>query len=176
VERRRLDPNETSGHTVEGDAPRVFAGPPRQKQAANLELHAAEAVAAALLQRKAGPKVIVPEWLLSGFGRATTWRLAPRDPGATAARREALLLVLNKKRTAQQVWGGELEFDEAVVLRPSLADLLAYGPGMTRFPQFIAGFRPEEEEQRSTEQALQSAGIKLENLETVWPEFVRTLR
>ena len=57
------------------------------------------------------------------------------------------------------------------------ADLLAYGPGSSRFPQLVAGFRPEENDQRrSIEQALGSAGIKVEKLDKVWPEFVRTMR
>jgi hypothetical protein len=177
VERRRLEGDETSTHTVEGDFPRVVTGPPRSKQLANLETYAAEELAAVLLQRKAGPKVILPDWLKYGFGRATTWRIAPREPATVSARKEAIELVFKKQRSVQQIWGGGLEPEEAAVLRPTLADLLAYGPGMSRFPAFVAGFRPTDgQDQRSAEAALQAAGIKVENLAKVWPDFVRNIR
>ena len=177
VEKRRLDEEETSVHMVAGDFPRVAAGPPRSKQAVNLEMHAAEELAAALLQRKAGAKTPLPDWLLVGFGRATTWRVYPREKATTDARREAIALVINKKRTPQQVWGGGIEAEEAAVLRPMLADLLAYGPGSSRFPALVLGFRPAEgQERRSTEQALEAAGIKPDRLAQVWPDFVRNLR
>jgi hypothetical protein len=177
VEKRRLDEDETGLHTVEGDFPRVAAGPPRSKQTVNLAMHAGEQIAAALLQRKAGVKTPLPDWLMVGFGRATSWRVHPRDKATSDARREALVLVVNKQRTAQQVWSGSLEAAEATVLRPTLADLMAYGPGSSRFPAFVTGFRPDEgQERRSTEQALEAAGIKSENLAKVWPEFVRNPR
>lgn len=177
VARRRLDAEETGGHAVAGEFPHVFAGPPRTKQAVNLELYAAEELAVALMQRKAGPRTPLPEWLLRGFGRATTWRVGPREPATTSARRDAIQLVNGKKRTAQQVWSGSLVPEEAVVLQPTLADLLAYGPGRSRFPALLAGFRPEEgQERRSTEQALEAAGLKPDRLEKVWPDFVRNLR
>lgn len=177
VSKRRLDPEETTGHSVEGAFPHVFTGPPRSKVAGNLEQHAAEELAAALMHRKAGDKVVLPDWLLMGFGRATSWRIGPRDPATTAARTRAIEIMTKKKYSVQQVWGGDISPEERAVLRASLADLLAYGPGSSRFPQFIVGFRPEDNNQpRSPEQALGTTGIKVENLAKVWPDFVRNLR
>jgi hypothetical protein len=177
VEKRRPDLDETSNHAVEGDFPRVFAGPPRSKSAGGLEASAGQEVAAALLQRKAGSRVILPDWLLVGFGRATTWRAFPAAESTRQARQQAAAAVVSKKRTAQQVWGPDLTPDEAAVLRPALADLLAYGPGAPHFLAFLTGFRPEEgQERKSTEQALEAAGIKLANLEVIWPGFVRAPR
>jgi len=177
VAKRRLDPEDTSGRAIEGDMPSVYAGPPRSKQAVNLELHVAEEVAGALLQKKAGARVPVPDWLQVGFGRATTWRIAPRDKATLDARTEARDIMTKKKRSVQQVWNSEVAPEEAVVLRPTLADLLAYGPGASRFPQFVTGFRPQDNQpRRSTEQALETAGIKVDNLAKVWPDFVRNLR
>jgi hypothetical protein len=174
VENRRLDPGLTGGYLAEGDTPRVFVGPPPSKPMAGLETQAAEQLAAALLQRKVGAKVILPDWLLAGFGRATVWRVNPNDESTRKARQQASSLVTLKKRTAQQVWGTGLDPEEAAVLQPMLADLLAYGPGSSKFPELLAGFRPDEGQARkTTEQALDAAGIKVPNLEQIWPAFVR---
>ena len=142
----------------------------RPQVVAALALH--QARAATVLRRHLGHA-----WLLAGFGRATTWRLGPREKPTLDARREALAWVATKRRTAGQVWRGEVEAEEANALGATLADLLAYGPGASRFPGFVAGFRPGDgQERRSTEQALEAAGIKIENLEKVWLDFVRNPR
>src|SRR5205823_5613398 len=41
-----------------------------------VETRAGEMLAAVILQRKAGRGTQVPEWLLAGFGRATTYQVA----------------------------------------------------------------------------------------------------
>jgi hypothetical protein len=177
VERRRMERDESSSHRVEGDFPHASAAPSAAAGGPGIGQQAAEEAAAAILQRKAGNQVILPGWLMLGFGRATTWRVSPREAPTAKARAQAIDLVLTQKRSARAVWNGELTPEESLVLSPSLADMLAYGPGANRFPSFVTGFRPEEgQERRSTDQAMEAAGIVPANVEKHWPSFVRYLR
>lgn len=174
VEKRRLVADEAGSHFVEGDLPHVAASTPRSKLDPSLEGLAGEQIAASLLQRKAGAKVPLPEWLLQGFGRATLWRTAaPTDKAVPAERKLAQALVSGKKRTARDIWNGGLDAEEAVPLRASLAEFLAYGPGHSKLPDLLAGFKPEEnQDSRTMEQALSSAGIKPEVIEARWRDWV----
>jgi len=169
VEKRRLEDNEAGSHIVDGDAPHAAASSPRSKGDPNLDHQAAVQVAAALLQHKAGAKVPVPEWLVLGFGRATAWRAMPADKAVLNERRLARTLIASKKRTAADVWDGTLEVEEAGVLRASLAEFLAYGPGAGKFPALLIGFKPEEnQDNRTIAQALESAAIDPKVIEARW--------
>jgi hypothetical protein len=169
IDKRRLAEDELGSHFVEGDMPRAAASPARTKGDLSLENQAAAQIAAALLQKRAGAKVLLPEWLLLGFGRATVWRAAPTDKAVGADRKLAQALVTAKKRTAQDVWGGTLEAEESGVLRASLAEFLAYGPGASKFAALVDGFRPgENQESRTTEQAMVSASVDAKQVEARW--------
>jgi hypothetical protein len=173
VEKRRLTADEVGSMGVEGDLAHAVATAPRSKLDASLEAQAGEQIAAALLQRKAGAKVPLPEWLLRGFGRATLWRSSPLDKTYQAERKLAQGLVTGKKRMAQEVWNSTLDIEEAVPLRASLADFLAYGPGYSKFPAILAGFKPGENlDSHTFDQALGSAGLKPELIETRWRDWV----
>lgn len=173
IDKRRLAEDEMGSHFVDGEIPRAAGSPARTKVDLSLENQAAAQIAAALLQKKAGAKVLLPEWLLVGFGRATVWRAAPSDKAVGADRKLAQALVTAKKRTAQDVWGGTLEAEESGVLRASLAEFLAYGPGASKFPALVAGFKPgENQESRTIEQAMTSAGVDAKQVEARWAPWL----
>ena len=73
------------------------------------------------------------------------------------------------KRKASDVWGGNLDVEEATVLRASLVDYLAYGPGASKFIPFLEGFRPGENmATKTTAQALEATTIMADRLDRAW--------
>jgi len=169
IESRRLEDDESGTHGGENGLPHAAASAPRVKGDLGMEHQAAAQVAAALLQHKAGAKVPLPDWLVLGFGRATAWRAAPNDKAVLDDRRLAKALIAGKKRTAADVWDGTLEAEEAGVLRASLAEFLAYGPGAAKFPAIARGFKPgENQDSRTFLQALESAGLDPKAIEARW--------
>jgi hypothetical protein len=169
VEKRRLEEDETGSHLVEGELPHAIAGPARAKGDLSLGHEAVAQIGAALLQQKAGAKVPLPEWLAPGFGRATVWRAYPTDKNVIADRRLVKALIAGKKRTASDVWNGMLESEEAIVLRASLAEFMAFGPGAAKFPALLSGFKPaENQESRTIAQALESANLDPKAIEARW--------
>ncbi|HMF13746.1 MAG TPA: hypothetical protein VKE94_15615 [Gemmataceae bacterium] len=169
VESRRLEDEESGSHGGEKDLPHAAASAARAKTDLALEHQAAAQVAAALLQRKAGDKVPLPDWLVLGFGRATAWRAAPADKSLLDERRLAKALIAGKKHAAADVWDGTLEAEEAGVLRASLGEFLAYGPGAAKFPAIARGFKPgENQDSRTFLQALESAGLDPKAIEARW--------
>lgn len=168
VERRRLEPDEVGSFAVVGEAPHIAVSPPRAKTDLPVEMQAVAQVAAALMARKAGSGVIVSGWLQEGFGRATVWRVAGTNRALLGERRQAARLVQSGK-TAPEVWDNQLDVETACVLRASLADYLAYGPGRARFPAIVEGFKPGEgQQQRGTGEALQAAEVTPDRLNAVW--------
>ncbi|MCS6852614.1 MAG: hypothetical protein NZ700_15770 [Gemmataceae bacterium] len=163
VEKRRPEVDDLSSSVLSGDLPHVAAGPapdkgPTAEQSAGYEL------ATALLSRKVRTDLL-PGWLVEGFGRATAWRA---NPTAYASER-ALVRKLVKVRSARDVWEGRLPAAEATVLRASLVDFLAYGPGAGTFLSLLNGFKPGEgEEMRSFSQAMEYANISPERLDKEW--------
>jgi hypothetical protein len=169
VEKRRQEAGESGSYGVAGDLPHVAAAPPRVKGERGVEVQAAEQLAAAMLHRKVGPKVPLPDWVLSGFGRATYGRAVPA--AGTADRALAARLV-KAGRTAMDVWGN-LDADEAAVLQASLVDFLAYGPGASKFLEFAAAFEPGENmEKKTAGQALDAVGLKPDALNRAWQTWV----
>jgi hypothetical protein len=170
VEKKRLETEDISSLDVDSDQPHVAAGPSKNKKYPGIEERAAEHVASALLQKKAGNGVEVPGWLRSGFGRATTYRVAPKD--AAVKKERTLAAKWTATRTTADVWGGKLDADEAPVLEASLADYLAYGPPSAKFPKFVTGFKPGENLLAKTAaQALETAGIAADTLDKRWREW-----
>jgi hypothetical protein len=173
IEKRRLEDDEVGSHSIEGDTPHAVAGPPRTKQDLSLEMQAAAQVANALLRKKAGAKTPLPVWLIAGFGRATAWRTWPTDKTVAAERKLAQALVAGKNRSATDVWENMLESEEAGVLRASMAEFIAYGPGAGKLVALLHGFKPEEnQENRTTEQALESAGLDARTVAERWRVWV----
>lgn len=176
LEKRRVESEDAGSHFIDGDRPHVIAGPPRAKGDPTVEGQAAEQLAQALLAKKAGAKTPLPGWLLNGFGRATSHRVAPRDRQVIEDRRRAATLV--RARSARDVWSGAVETpEEAVALQASLAGYLAYEGGASKFAAFLDGFKPgENEEKRTTEQALESADIRYDNLNARWRAWAASQR
>jgi hypothetical protein len=173
VEKRRLEGAESGSFNVDSDEPHVIGSPPRSKTDPGIEAQAAQQLAAALLQKKAGRKVPLPGWLVLGFGRATYARVNPLDVGVRSERARALELVARQKRTAAQVWGGELDGGESSVLGFSLADYLAYGPGASKFPAMVEAFKPENNQpQKTIAQVFAALNIKGDKLDSDWKMWV----
>lgn len=166
VERRRVEGEEVGSHSATDEALHAAASPPKGNDL-SLEAQAAAQIGSLLLTRRAGTKVPLPDWLVEGFGRATWYRVAPRDKATLDDRRAATRY--SGKRTAKDIYDGLIEASEANPLRGSLADYVAYGPYSGKLPAFLKGFEPEENvERKSTAQALESAMIKWDRLDSGW--------
>jgi hypothetical protein len=171
VEKRRVEAEDAGSHWAEDDLPHAVGGPPRGRTDPSVEVQAGEQLAAALLVKKAGTKVPLPGWLLSGFGRATGYHARPGDRAVAEERRKAAALV-RKGHTAQEIWGTTLEAEEAPILEASLADFLAYGPLQSKFSALVQGFRPEEnQDKKTTDQALQVISVPVDRLNARWREW-----
>jgi hypothetical protein len=126
------------------------------------------------LVKKTGTKVPLPGWLLSGFGRATGYRTRPTDKAVAEERKKAVALV-KKGQKVSEIWGTTLEADDAPPLEGSLADFLAYGPGQSKFVALLEAFKPEEnQDKKTTEQALEGISLPVDRLNTRWREWVQT--
>lgn len=110
----------------------------------------------------------MPVWLLSGFGRASGYRAKPTDKMVVEARRKTAALV-RKGHKADEVWGNNLEADDAAYLEASLTDFLAYGPGQSKFVALLEAFKPEEDRaKKTTGQALDGISLPVDRLNTRW--------
>lgn len=166
VERRRVEGEEVGSHSATDEALHAAASPPKGNDLP-LEGQAAAQIAGVLLTRKAGVRVPLPDWLVEGFGRATWYRIAPRDKATLDDRRTASRL--SSRRSAKDIYGGLIEASEANALRGSLADYIAYGAFSNKLPALLKGFEPEENvERKSTEQALEAAMIGWDRLDKGW--------
>jgi hypothetical protein len=151
--------------------PFVVAGPPQAKYEPNVEGQAGDQVAAALLRKFGGDSV--PAWLVAGFSRATAWRASPS--GAAADRAQVKRVIRGK--TAADVWNNKLSAEEAVVLRASLVEFLAYGPGSESFPQFVQAFKPgNPPAPRTIADALKVTDYAGERLTPAWHAWVARTR
>jgi hypothetical protein len=175
VEKRRPASGETGTFSASDERLHVAAAPPEGKKGPSVEMRAGEMLAALLLTRKAGRATPLPDWLVAGFGRATSYRAAPRERGVLEDRKRARLLAARRK--ASDVWATELDPAEAGPLQGSVADFLAYSPYGRRFARFVAGFRPEEGMMsRTTAQAIESAGWRTDTIERYWRSWVASPR
>lgn len=175
IEARRLLSEESSSFQANDDKLHIAVGPPSGRQGLPVEIQACEQAASLLLARRAGVRTPVPDWLVSGFGRATYYRVAPRDKAVLADR--TLAAKLARKRGAEEIWDGKIAGEEADALQGSLVDFLAYGPGARAFPKLVAGFAPEENMERKTwAQAFTAADLKPELVAQRWKRWALTAR
>jgi hypothetical protein len=175
IEGRRLESGETASFMAGDDKLHVAVSPPRGKQALPIEVQACEQAAGLLLARRAGVRTPLPDWVVSGFGRATYYRVAPNDKAVRADR--LLAANLARKRGINEVWDGKISIDEAETLQGSLMDFLAYGPAARVFPKFVAGFVPEENVPRKTAgQAFAAADLMPDKVANTWKVWVRSAR
>lgn len=133
-------------------------------------------VAGAYLKAR-GATANLPEWISSGFGKATAYRA----DGLNSARylgfkKQAKALAAGTKGTPAaiaELWG-ETKANNADILAASLLEYMAYGPGADNFLKLVYGFRPDENgNQPSVGQALEAAGWKeVPMLESNWRKWV----
>jgi hypothetical protein len=151
------------------------ASPPRGAADLPLEAQAAVQLGGLLLTRRAGLKTPVADWLVEGFGRATWYRIAPRDKVTLDDRRAAARLAV--KHDAKAIYEGLVEAAEAGPLRGSLADYVAYGPLASKLPALLKGFEPEENvERKTTAQALETAMMPWDRVDRGWKAWVLSVR
>ena len=175
IEARRLLPEESATFHAADDKLHIAVSPPSGRQGLPIEIQACEQAASLLLARRAGVRTRVPDWLVSGFGRATYYRVAPRDKAVLADR--ALAAKLSRKHSAEEIWNSQIAADEADALQGSLVDFLAYGPGSRAFPKLVAGFAPEENQERKTAaQAFAAANLKPALVAKRWKSWALTAR
>jgi len=167
VAKKRPEPEDLGVFSLRGDEPFLAAGPGDDKHDPTPPQQAGEQLAAALLTKKAGKDI--PDWIVSGFGRATVWRASPTAPATREQRALARRLVAGG-RTAMNVWNGTLKADEAGILQGSLVDYLAYGPGKAFFAPLLKGYKADmrRNQKKTTADALKSAGIDPDRLNRGW--------
>jgi hypothetical protein len=173
IEQRRVEDGEVGTFSLEGEWPYAAATGPLAKIDLSIENQAGEQVAAAVMNKKAGPKA--PTWVYSAFGRATVVKSGTAAMQGIEHRRANQLLTKNK-RTLKDLAAG-LADDEATVLRANFLEYLAYSGRIGKFVPFVEGFRPREGVAEPTlESAFQAANIKMEQIDSTWQKWVKTLR
>ncbi|HEV3258577.1 MAG TPA: hypothetical protein VG013_17005 [Gemmataceae bacterium] len=168
--RPNLDDDNMGYFSLRGDEPFLGAGPGKAKHDPTPQQQAGEQLAGALLSHKAGKDV--PDWIVSGFGRATVWRATPASGATKEQRALARRLVIAGRRTAMDVWNGNLKADEAGILQGSLVEYLAYGPAKPFFTPLLEGYKAETRQKKTTADALKSARIDPDRLNKVWRVWV----
>jgi hypothetical protein len=167
VETRRPGSGETGSFSAADERLHAVGAPATGKIPVNAETRAGEQLAALLASRKAGVRTPLPDWVLAGFGRATTYRVAPRDAVTVAERKQARALA--RTRNASTLWAGTVEPEELEALSGSVMDFLAYGPAGRYVGKFLIGFQPGEGAPTKTvEQALTAAGLSGEKIDRAW--------
>jgi hypothetical protein len=170
IEKRRPTAGETGSFSAADDTLRAVAAPGEGKPTVPVEARAGEQLAALLAMRRAGVRTAVPDWVLQGFGRATSYRALPREKFVLQDRTKTRVLV--RKRNASDVWGGALEAEEADCLQGSLVELLAYGS--KSFGKLLDGYKPGENAlTKTTAQAMEAADISPDKVNRAWKNFVR---
>jgi hypothetical protein len=172
VEKRRPMSGETGSFKSDDDKLHAAAHVITTKGAVPVEARAGEMLAALLLQRRAGRGTILPDWLIQGFGRATSYRVSPNEKFVQAEQKQ--LKLLRRKREAADIWGNNLEGEEVEPLQGDLSDFMAYGPGRKFFGKFVEGFRPGENmATKTTAQALEEAKLTTAKVSKAWKNWGR---
>ncbi|MBY0232070.1 MAG: hypothetical protein K2W96_22530 [Gemmataceae bacterium] len=164
VETRKADAGATGSYSPDDDRLHVagFAG-----EGGTAEMRAGEMVASLLLRRKAGLATNLPEWLVQGFGRATTYRVFPKDKAVAADKKKAKAGA--RKKGAKDVWDGNADSGDHKAMQASLAEYLAYVAGGSAFPKFVLAFKPGENMMDvATPAALDAAKLSPDRLDKAW--------
>jgi hypothetical protein len=140
-------------------------------------------VAGVLLSRKAGVgrssiPFSMPDWLRKGFGRAVLLRMDGSANRLMEHRGRVRSLYSRTRGLAFQtavVWGDKT-IPQSELLATSLVEYLTFGPAAEKFPAFLAGFRPQDENAAppTTNAVLSGMEWKVEDLEAGWRKWVVT--
>jgi hypothetical protein len=170
VEKRYPEADEVGTASIRSEEPHVVAGPAKEPVDPPVDGQAAAQVGVALLKKKAGETL--PDWLRTGFGRAT-WLQAATPAETAAERQRARRLLFQKKLRAQDAWG-DLDEPDAPVLRGSVVEYMAYSGRTARFLPFLMGFRPQENKaEPTTADALKAANFTPETLNVARKKWVQ---
>ncbi|OWK34680.1 hypothetical protein [Fimbriiglobus ruber] len=170
---------ETYRFGLRADAPYILDGIVQGDKPSDVAIstEAAVLVAGALLNKKAGTTATtnLPEWLQTGFGRAT---LARSDAAKLAAFKSKVRALYNKTRgepfKPSWVWGDSASPDRELVAS-SFAEYLAFGPVADKFPLFLGAFKPDENGTTpGVDTAFTAADWKADDLEAGWKKWVMT--
>lgn len=167
---------------LRGDAPHVVlnAGADEKPTEAGVTAQAGRAVAAALLNVKAGTtsgEAGLPGWLETGFGNAVTLRL-DGSAGRLAAHKAKVKTLTQKTQglaLSLKAVAGEVASPDADAVATSFAEYLVYGPGADKFPGILTALKPGEGNDAPTIwTALTAADWKAEDAEAGWRRWVLT--
>ena len=146
----------------------------------SLREETAKAVAVALLDQKAGAPVVpfsLPTWIHDGFGRAMLLRSDPNGRLMQAHRMKLATLFTKAKAgtfTVGDTWADGTNTNTST-LQTSLLEFMLYGPEAEKFTKFLAGYKPSDDnEEPSTDKALELAGWKPDELDAAWKKWVST--
>lgn len=140
VEKRSPDDAELGSFRLRDDMPHAAAGPGKGKDAPTAEAQAGYQLAAALLAARA-KNVPLPEWLVTGFAKAT----AAHAGGMSAGNRKRAARNLGLRFKASDTWNDMVPLEARQVLAVSVADFVFYGKGVAKPVDFLNGFRPDDE-------------------------------
>jgi hypothetical protein len=170
VEKQKVEPEITHSFQL-GDAPHVATSPGQSVGDLSIEGQAAEQLATAMLTKQTEGFTIAP-WLHKGFGRATYYRAFPTTRNTVSERQFARDLARQVNKVGvDSVFNERYGPDRAHIMRASLVDFMAYGPGNPTFPAFVAAFKPDAEKKqrmRGTFDALKEVAIDANALEKAW--------
>jgi hypothetical protein len=168
IEKRSADEAESGCFRLADETPHAAAGPGKGRDAATTETQAGYQLAAALLAARA-KSVPLPEWLVTGFAKAT----AAQAAGMSAGNRKRAARALATKFKAVDVWNEMTPLEARQVLAASVADFLFYGKGVTKPADFLNGFRPDDERPVKTGvDALAAAKLSPEQFEAAYRRWL----
>jgi hypothetical protein len=171
VAKRRPSTDDSGVFSLRGPQSFVAACPPQTRYDSSLENQAGEQMTAAILSQRGGGAM--PNWLTTGFARATSWRT---NPSASFNDRNTVKRLV-KFHSSNDIWEGKLNAEEAPLLRASLAEFLAYGPGAESFPKLIEAFKPAQNgEPKPLADAFKAVRYEPERLNQRWHTWVATGR
>jgi hypothetical protein len=183
VEKRRLDNADATSIQISGSTPTVVQGVALGDKPTDTQLtaDAAATVATALLMSRVASMSEtadnpLPQWLRVGFGKAAANRAqGPMNVGAVRTKARGLL---TKGKAGPfkvaDLWA-ETTPKDADTLGAGVVDYMAFGPDAAKFPAFVQGFRPTDENPNPTaETALTAAGWKADALDASWKKWLVT--
>lgn len=183
VEMRRPEKGATQHLNLRSEIPYVMVSPEigQRVNDADLATAASAALASAVLTKKAGVNAAIPAWLSTGFGVMAANRADP-SPAKLSAYKSRLkaAAVGTRARPAlirmTDIWSGQKTKDSDMV-SASFVEFLLYGPGAEKFPQFLASFRPSDDQpEPSTWGALGIYEWKSDETELAWKQWIARMK
>jgi hypothetical protein len=176
IERRKADDDEHGSIQTEGQLPHVCVCPSKVPGDLGVDASACIYMCEFLLEARAKTKL--PEWLLEGFGRATTLHIL----GSTVLERDrraasAILNAKNANKSANDVFNNSLKAEENPYLRASLVDYMVYSGRTDKFIPFLEGFRDDEKgNPGNINSALANAKLMEADLTKNWHNYAKAFK